>query len=518
MRIGIYNRYWTTRGGAERYAGVMAEILSQEHEVELLGCDDLELGTLEKHLGLDLSRTRFRLLVPGVERDLAPVTAEYDLFINCTFLSKLPSEAERSVYVVLFPQRVLPKGLVRAVRGVTDLFEIRQSPVVPIEGFYGTDRRGSRWSRSYARLRIEPSAFSDRQARVRLGSSKMPWSLEEALLEIEAPGLDWTVEADELVFECKAPSLGPFTVAFTCKTFKPTDWGSTDDRDLGVCLSISRIFLPWVIAQGLARRLSGRMDGYDPEIPARYDRLVSISEFTRSWVEQRWGLSSEVLAPPVDTSTFTPPAPGDKERVILSVGRFFQGAHNKKHLEMLEVFRRMVDRGEIPEGWEYHLAGNLHRNRKAHLDYFARLERLAEGYPVRLLVDLPFDRLVEEYRRASIFWHAAGWGEDERRRPEKLEHFGITTCEAMSAGCIPVVIAKAGQLEIVEHGESGFFFTDTHELEQTTARLIRGYGEPWTHDLMRRASASVQRFGRAEFEARLWEILGDLGDGTNGPR
>jgi len=314
-----------------------------------------------------------------------------------------------------------------------------------------------------------------------------------------------------LLFERLDSDSGPFSVALTCRTFKPVEWEmSTDGRDRGLYFAGGRTFLPLAIARRFAKRLSGRMDGYDPEIPARYDRLVSISGYTRAWVEKRWGLPSEVLAPPVDTSTFTPPALHDKQKVILSVGRFFQGAHNKKHREMLGVFRRMVDRGRIPEGWEYHLVGNLHRNRKAHLDYFAKLERLAEGYPVRLLVDLPFDRLVEEYRRASIFWHAAGWGESEQRRPDKLEHFGITTCEAMSAGCIPVVIAKAGQLEIVEHGKSGFFFTKARELEETTARLVRGHGEPWTHELMQRASASVQRFGRAEFEARLWEILGAL--------
>lgn len=390
MRIGIYNRYWSTRGGGERYAGVMAEVLSHDHEVELLGCDDIDLADLGQHLGLDLSRTRLRVVPPVIERELSPVTAEYDRFFNCTFLSRLPSEAKKSVYVVLFPQKVLPSGMVRVIRSAAEWVAARQ---------------------------------------------------------------------------------------------------------------------PWPVLQNFAKRLSSRMDAYDREIPTSYDLLLTISEFTRTWVSKRWGHASEVLAPPVDTDSFVAPAPSEKRKIILSVGRFFKGSHNKKHLEMLRVFRRMVDREEVPEGWEYHLVGNLHRNRRIHLDYFARLERLAEGYPVKLLVDLPFDLLVEEYRRASIFWHAAGWGESESRRPDKLEHFGITTCEAMSSGCIPVVIARAGQLEIVVHGETGFFFTRARELAAITRRLIQGHGEPWTHQLMNRASKSVQRFGRPEFEERLLEIL-----------
>jgi glycosyltransferase involved in cell wall biosynthesis len=116
-------------------------------------------------------------------------------------------------------------------------------------------------------------------------------------------------------------------------------------------------------------------------------------------------------------------------------------------------------------------------------------------------------QLVGEYRRASIFWHAAGWGESERSWPEKLEHFGMTTCEAMSSGCIPVVIAKAGQLEIVEHGENGYLFTRADELAAITRRLIEGHGEPWTHQLMERAALSVQRFSVPRFEQRLLEIL-----------
>lgn len=389
MRIGIYNRYWATRGGGERYAGVMAEVLARDHRVELLGVDEIHLGALGDHLGLDLSRTTFRLLPPVRERDLAPISAEYDLFVNCTYLSRLPSRAKRSVYLVLFPQRAWGPGTVRLARGILGAIQGRLSP--------GTSR--------------------------------------------------------------------------------------------------------------LVERVEALTDAHDAAIPASYDLLIAISEFTRLWIARRWRQQSEVLAPPVDTATFTSPAPDEKERVILSVGRFFHGSHNKKHLEMLRVFRRMCDRGEIPEGWEYHLAGNLHRDRLVDLEYFAELERLAEGYPVKLLVDLGLHRLVEEYRRAAVFWHAAGWDESDTRQPEKFEHFGLTTCEAMSSGCIPVVIAKAGQLEIVEQGRSGYLFTTAEELESTTRRLIEGFGEPWTHELMRRAAAAVERFSRPRFEKRLRQIL-----------
>lgn len=508
MRIGIYNRYWATRGGGERYAGVLAEILSQDHRVELLGPEEVHLDALGEHLGLDLSRSSFRLLPPVSERKLAPLTADYDLFVNCTYLSRLPSRAARSVYLVLFPQRAWHSRWVRLARRMVGPMLSIPTPVTPLEGFHEEDGSGSYWSGEAARLRIDPGAFRRGPARVRLYVPE-PRTLEETLAEVRAPGLAWSVEGDELVLEREDPrASAPVEVEISCRTFVPFELGlSPDMRRLGVRLVRPTLYRPWVALSRLVERVEGRIDAHDPRIPASYDLLIAISEYTRLWVARRWGQPSEVMAPPVDTSLFTAPDPGSKEKVILSVGRFFHGSHNKKHLEMLKVFRGMHDRGEIPPGWEYHLVGNLHRGRLVDLEYFADLERLAEGYPVRLLVDLDLPRLVEEYRRASIFWHAAGWGESERRQPEKFEHFGLTTCEAMSSGCIPVVIAKAGQLEIVDHGESGFLFTTAGELASITRHLIEGYGEPWTHELMERTAAAVQRFARPRFAERLREIF-----------
>lgn len=260
---------------------------------------------------------------------------------------------------------------------------------------------------------------------------------------------------------------------------------------------------------------------FDPAFLSTYDLGLSISDFTSRWVARRWGLADEVLAPPVDTQAFRCGNALDKQPAVLAVGRFFYGSHNKKHVEMARVFRRMCDRGEVPEGWELRLAGTVHRSRIEDLEYYAEVERLARGYPIRLLPDLPFERLREEYRRASIFWHAAGWGESERRHPEKLEHFGLTTCEAMSAGAIPVVIAKAGQLEIVRHGESGFLFQTGAELASTTAALMREHGTPALAARRRRAVREVERFSRRSFEARLEEILlsrGLVDGGAPGPR
>ena len=57
-------------------------------------------------------------------------------------------------------------------------------------------------------------------------------------------------------------------------------------------------------------------------------------------------------------------------------------------------------------------------------------------------------------------WQASGCSENHKPEPEKFEHFGISIVEAMAAECVPVVIAKGGQPEIVQHGKNGLLWSN----------------------------------------------------------
>ena len=164
---------------------------------------------------------------------------------------------------------------------------------------------------------------------------------------------------------------------------------------------------------------------------------------------------------------------GHKEPIILSVGRFFgaESGHSKKQLQLVEAFRRLLDRGVA--GWTLHLVGGCG---EADLGYLESVQAAAEGLPVVFHVDAPGDELEDLYARASLFWHATGLGEDPEADPQRLEHFGIATVEAMSAGVVPVVFGVAGQLEIVEDGVSGYHFDDLDELVDPDHRAGRGSG------------------------------------------
>jgi len=198
-----------------------------------------------------------------------------------------------------------------------------------------------------------------------------------------------------------------------------------------------------------------------------YQIKTAISDFSRSWAQKRWGIDCEVVFPPVNTDF----ARVEKEKMILSVGRFaVEGeGHTKKQDHMLDVYGRM--NGERPLDWKYFCVGGMGVTPE-HKAYFEKLSALAAPSGAQLVANIDRGELKSLYERASIFWHAAGYGEDQNTRPIFVEHFGISTVEAMAAGCVPVVINKGGQPEIVQHGVNGFVWETLDELRDYTVRLI----------------------------------------------
>jgi hypothetical protein len=104
VKIGIYDRFSHSMGGGERHAGMIGQITSRAgHEVDLIGHSDVSLRDLSDRVALDLSRTRLRVRPDRGEDELSDVTAEYDLLVNATYMSRLVSKARRSAYLCFFP-------------------------------------------------------------------------------------------------------------------------------------------------------------------------------------------------------------------------------------------------------------------------------------------------------------------------------------------------------------------------------------------------------------------------------
>ena len=236
---------------------------------------------------------------------------------------------------------------------------------------------------------------------------------------------------------------------------------------------------------------------------APWKTRIANSEFTQKNVERLWDINVQyVHRVPVQIDSFSP---GEKENVILSVGRFFTGLHEKKHHILIQAFRTLYKQGY--PNWSLVLAGAVDPGEE-NQHYVKQLRALSKGLPVTFVPDAPFSTLVSLYAKASLYWHAAGFGENELVHPERFEHFGITTVEAMASGCVPIVVNGGGQREIIKDGVNGENFNSIEELVEKTKALI--HNSKRRNMMARKARFDSEQFSEQAGCVAFKQILGEI--------
>ena len=99
--VAIYNLYWSTYGGGEQVSAAIAEVLKSTHRVTLLGPEPIDLEATRTRLGVDLSGCEWRKVVDDDEASEA--SADFDVFVNGTYLSRARNLARTGLYYVHFP-------------------------------------------------------------------------------------------------------------------------------------------------------------------------------------------------------------------------------------------------------------------------------------------------------------------------------------------------------------------------------------------------------------------------------
>lgn len=228
---------------------------------------------------------------------------------------------------------------------------------------------------------------------------------------------------------------------------------------------------------------------------------VTNSYFTKRQVEKNWGITINFVHwGAVNAQDFKP---GKKTNTILHVGRFFTGLHCKRQDVMVDMFKRMIDHGL--KNWELVLVGSIDPG-SDNQAYAQQIALQAKGYPIKFFHHITFPQLQKQYATARIYWHATGYGLDENVYPEKVEHLGLSTVEAMSAGAVPVVINKGGQPEIVTHNSNGLLWESKQQGINETLRLIKNSSR--MKKLSQAAKIRAQDFSKAKFQQTTDKIFG----------
>jgi glycosyltransferase involved in cell wall biosynthesis len=226
------------------------------------------------------------------------------------------------------------------------------------------------------------------------------------------------------------------------------------------------------------------------------NNIICNSRFTQKFINDEYGVDSVVVYPPIEVKKFTKEK---KDNLILSVGRFSNLLQNKRQDILIDAFRKLHKKHTK---WKLILAGGSDVGKTGDLDM---LRQKAQGFPIEILENPDFGVIKSLYGKAKLFWFASGFGIDENLEPQKVEHFGMSVVEAMSAGCVPIVHPKGGITEIVNPQTDGFFWNSQEDIIEITNKLISAPQK--MNDLSEKAVSRAHQFSKDEFSNRIKKLL-----------
>jgi len=511
MKIGIYNRWLHTLGGGEKHSLAIASFLSKKNEVEVISHKEILKSDAEERLNLDLSKVKF-IFIPDLPVKFLPdITSSYDLFINSSFMDFFPSYSKKSLNLIFFPAKIgdlsFNKAKHRIGRVVKNIFS---APYIK-QGV-----REIRFKDGFFNYLVDDNFFIELpviKKPIRLQISFSIKCITDSIAYLLLNGIEISKQNYE---KNNSFEFNIELMPVDKRQILTIQFRSMNGERIPTDITINRymLFTPnYKLFVNLFEKRCKRIGLRLLQLPFTpsnilnaidsYDITIANSKFTKYWIKKYWNVDSELLYPLIDVEKFSS---GNKNKRIISIGRFFAGGHNKKHDVMISVFKEMVD--ENLTDWELILIGGSTPGEE-HNQYLHSLKLESENYPIKFLVDTPFATLVDYLQSSSIYWHASGYGEDVNENPVRFEHFGITTVEAMASGAVPVVINKGGQPEIIKHGQNGFLWDNIADLKKFTYLLAND--SQLLQKISMQAVEDSRNYSTEAFEHSLQKILTKIG-------
>jgi hypothetical protein len=401
----VWNAHWATCGGGEGYALQLIKVLRDNGlSVLILGQGSNPSSNLHARFGVDISDIPYKSIT--FESEIHSYLDEETLFVNGSFGSDFIAPTKSSIYICHFPKVKFLK-----IKKVLELTAIgnraTRSNKSEILNHLGT-----------AIISEPAQIFSFEESNVKLSNTLGSLVVDSNIsgtLSIPS-GEEYEMQNGEIVdikLENQPNPIGFRSDNLTQRPIRSLLW--------------NRLKKPFV---------SNFHDSYG--------QIWSNSIFTSKHLLAIWGNDSKVVYPPVQ---MYPQAPIAKDYTqILSVGRFFDPAsgHSKNQLELVRALKTLNSKSE--KKYQLNLVGGV---TEKDARYFDRVKLEASGENVVFHENASLETLNLLLKTCGIFWHATGLNADQSS-PEKLEHFGISLVEAMSAALVPFVFDSAGPHEILK--------------------------------------------------------------------
>lgn len=217
------------------------------------------------------------------------------------------------------------------------------------------------------------------------------------------------------------------------------------------------------------------------------DVIVANSLFTLDALMQIYGIDSNahlsVVYPPVKIDEFR----SQEKRLISGVCTLGRLSEDKRQLEQIEIAR------QLPR-IQFHIMGST--NSDGGLFYLRRCKDLIKHHSISNVLlhqNVPFEEVKRILHSSTIFLHSM-----------RNEPFGISTVEAIAAGCVPVVHDSGGQKEVVAREE--LRYSDTAEAAQMIDNLCnKGYDN--LESLREELQEHIRQFDERYFKSKMQRIL-----------
>lgn len=478
----IYDKWLSTLGGGEVVACNIARLLSEnQYEVIFICGNWVELNIIREKLAIDLSEVKF-IEIWNDEEEIIRITKGKDIFINASYMDYTVGAAKKNYYYASFPTKGNENFRTFLYNNI--ILPIASKYIKPIE-FTETPKKvleqgGNLLYQIQGQTNMKFSYLTIGGKYLCKFSIYYPLISKFDLEKTQYQFIGGTLDKQYIKFDHQHNVLN-YELSITAHTktlslivhyLNPENKAYLINPRIVILGSfMTKMF------RGVENRLTNRLRaGYFNNVKQRtedFDMVFSHSYYISKWIKKYWGINAEVLYPPVEMlfekyklSEFP------KEKRICSVGRFFTLGHGKKQEIMIQVFKMLFDSGI--KDFELHLAGGL-GTEPSSIEYMKLLKTLAMGYPIYFHVNSSRDEIEKLYLSSSIYWHAAGFGENKAKDPINFEHFGIAPVEAISAGCIPVLFDGGGLPEIIDVlklNKSDFLFSTKKELFQKTKKII----------------------------------------------